>query len=217
MDLPALIKAGHLAKSFDGSVIEETKLQQFLDLLRSAPSSFNLQPWHFVVAATQASRERVANSMRGGFEANQSKVRSASHVIVFCSRMSLPQSHLDAVREEERVSGRFPGISIDQFWQNILLPSVAVHEYDARDTAKWLEKQTYLALGVALMGAAALGIDVAAMEGFHSRLLDADLGLRSQGYTSIVLLAIGRRTAEDHVTERPKPRLPVDQLFTFLE
>ena len=131
--------------------------------------------------------------------------------------MTLPQAYLDLLRELERHSGRFPGDTVDQFWDNILLPDVARHEYDAKDIATWLEKQTYLAFGVGLLAAAALDIDVTAMEGFFPQLLDTELGLRSRGFTSIVLLALGRRSSDDHGLERPKPRLPVNEVFTILD
>src|SRR6202012_4126612 len=93
---------------------------------------------------------------------------------------------------------------------------IGLHEYSLKDMSTWLEKQTYLALGIALMAAAELNIGAAPMEGFHSHVLDAELGLRERGFTSIVLLALGNRPTGGY-HPRPKSRLSAEAVFTFLE
>ncbi|MNV90975.1 Oxygen-insensitive NAD(P)H nitroreductase [compost metagenome] len=79
-----------------------------------------------------------------------------------------------------------------------------------------MEKQTYLAFGTAMLGAAAHGLDATPIEGFDSKLLDAELGLREQGFTSVVLLSLGYRSEADFNAGLNKSRLPASTVFTFL-
>jgi nitroreductase/dihydropteridine reductase len=91
-----------------------------------------------------------------------------------------------------------------------------MHRYELRDMPQWMEKQVYLALGGLLVSAAVLGIDATPMEGFDSRALDLELGLRERGLTSVVLAAFGRRSDKDFNGKLPKSRLPREQVFTFV-
>ena len=77
-----------------------------------------------------------------------------------------------------------------------------------------MEKQVYLALGTLLLGAAALEIDATPIEGFDARVLNEALGLREQGMTSIVLVALGYRSADDFNAKLPKSRLPVETVIS---
>jgi nitroreductase / dihydropteridine reductase len=215
-DLLKLAEVSHLTKLFDGSVIPEDKISVLRAVLRSAPSSFNIQATHYVVAGSLAARTRIAKAVQNGFELNRPKILTASHVIVFCSRMSLPSAHMDAVAAQEHSDGRFPNADLESRWRDLVKGGLAAHEYDLKDLSHWIEKQTYLALGMALMTAAELGISALAMEGFSPKVLDTELGLREKGYTSTVLLALGGQSPDDYIIGTPKSRLPEERLFTVL-
>jgi nitroreductase / dihydropteridine reductase len=217
IDLAELAKTSHLTKLFDGSVIPEEKIDLLRAVLRSAPSSLNIQATHYVVAASPAARGRVAKAVENGFELNRAKILTASHVIVFCSRVSLPASHMHEVATQEHDDGRFPNAKIESQWRELVDGGILAHQYDLKDLTHWIEKQTYLALGIALMTAVELGIHALPMEGFHPRVLDREFGLRDKGYTSTVLLALGRQSSADYIIGTPKSRLPEERLFTVLE
>jgi nitroreductase/dihydropteridine reductase len=216
IDLVELANVSHLTKLFDGSVIAEEKMSLLRAVLRSAPSSLNIQATHYVIAASADSRGRMAKAVENGFELNRPKILTASHVIAFCSRINLPPSHLDDIAAHEHADGRFPSAELEERWRDLVKSDLEAHEYDAKDLSHWIEKQTYLALGIALMAAAELRIDAQPMEGFHRRVLDTELGLREMGYTSTFLLALGRRSPDDYLVRTPKSRLPEDRLFTDL-
>ena len=217
IDLLKLAKASHLTKLFDGSVIRDDKIGVLRAVLRSAPSSFNIQATHYVIAASLAARTRIAKAVQDGFELNHAKILTASHVIVFCSRVSLPSAHMDEVAAHEHDDGRFPNADLESNWREVVKGGLAVHEYDLKDLAHWIEKQTYLALGLALMTAAELDINALPMEGFNHEVLDAELGLREKGYTGTVMLALGGQSPDDYIIGTPKSRLPEERLFTVLE
>ncbi len=212
-----MIANGHATKLFDGSRIADDKIELLLRFLRSIPSSVNVQALHYVIAASPAARDRIARAMPGPLGLNVRKVTTASHVIVLCTRMSLPSSHLERVAAQEHADGKFQQPEQEQHWRAVVQGWLALHEYDCKDLNHWMEKQTYLALGMAMMAAAELGIDVSPMEGFDPRILDAELGLRERGFTSSLLLALGRRSPDDYNAGTPKSRLPAEELFTVLD
>ena len=77
-----------------------------------------------------------------------------------------------------------------------------------------MEKQTYLALGTLLLGAAALEVDATPMEGFDAKALDDELGLRERGLTSVVIVSLGYHAAGDFNATLPKSRLASEAVFT---
>ncbi|MFZ3283959.1 oxygen-insensitive NAD(P)H nitroreductase [Pseudomonas sp.] len=217
MDLVSLAKRRFTTKVFDADrKIPRHTLELLLEQLRNSPSSVNSQPWHFVVAESDQSRARIAHSTQGPFSFNQPKILNASHVIVFCTRTHLPEEYLQALLAQEAMDGRFHNAEARAGQERGRRGFVDLHRFDQKDLQHWMEKQTYLALGTLLLGAASLGIDATPMEGFDSKVLDSELGLREQGFTSLVVVSLGYHSSEDFNASLPKSRLPSQSLFTFL-
>lgn len=215
MSLLQFAKKRHSTKAFDPSrKIPESAIAELRELLRLSPSSVNSQPWHFVLAATEAGKARVAKAAEAGYPYNHAKIVNASHVLVLCARTGISDSHLEALLEQEQADGRFatPEARAGQKGSRLMYSNL--HRYDLKDAQHWMEKQVYLALGTLLLGAAALGVDAVPMEGFNAKVLDEELGLREQGFTSVVLVGLGYHSAEDFNAKLPKSRLPASTVFT---
>lgn len=217
MELVSLAKRRYTTKAFDASrKIPQESIDVLLEQLRFSPSSVNSQPWHFVVASTNEGKTRIAKGTEGAFAYNAPKVLKASHVIVLCSRNDMTEDHLQALLEQEAHDGRFHSEDAKTAQDNTRRAYVELHRYEQKDLQHWIEKQTYLALGTLLLGAAALGLDATPMEGFDFKKLDDELGLRRQGLTSLVLVALGYRDEDDFNARLPKSRLSAEKLFTYL-
>lgn len=218
MTLHTLAQSRYTTKAYDAKQrIPDETLKELLTLLRHAPSSVNSQPWHFVVAATPAARERIAAAgMRESFGYNESKVLNASHVIVLCTRTSMTEEHLAQVLAQETHDGRFDTEQAKANTQATRLSYVNLHRYEQKDLQHWMEKQTYLALGTLLLGAAASGVDATPIEGCNFSALDKALGLREQGFTSVVVVSLGYRADSDFNAKLPKSRLPEEDVVTWL-
>jgi len=216
LNLTRFAKARHATKAFDparkipASVIDELK-----EIVRFSPSSVNSQPWHFVIASSDAGRARIARAMQPGYAYNEPKVLNASHVVVLCARTGLDDAHLAAVLEQENADGRFANADAKAGQQKTRAFYVDLHR-ERQDLGAWAEKQVYLALGTLLIGAATLEIDACPMEGFDAKALDAELGLSAQGLTSVVVVGLGYRSEGDFNAKLPKSRLPVQAVFTEL-
>ncbi len=196
--------------------VPEELMQQIYGVLRNSPSSVNSQPWHFIVAATPEAKARMAKGAQGEFSYNEAKITHASHVILFCVRADADQAHLDSILEQEQRDGRFKDEAAKAGQAKGRLGYVNLHRYTQKDLPQWLEKQVYIALGSAMLGAANLGIDTTPMEGIDVAALDAEFGLHERGLTSLVMLSFGYHAETDFNAGLPKSRLAEEQVFTFL-
>ncbi|AZL69056.1 MULTISPECIES: oxygen-insensitive NAD(P)H nitroreductase [Pseudomonas] len=217
MDTVALAKRRYTTKAYDASRrIPQATIDALLEQLRHSPSSVNSQPWHFIVADTDEGKARLAKSTEVGFAYNTPKILNASHVILFATRTDMTEAHLQAVLEQEGKDGRFRSDEAKAGQDQSRRFYVNLHRHDNKDLQHWMEKQTYLALGTALLGAAAYGLDATPIEGFDPKVMDAELGLRERGFTSVVVLSLGYHSEEDFNAGLGKSRLPAAEVFTFL-
>ncbi|SEG72592.1 nitroreductase / dihydropteridine reductase [Actinacidiphila yanglinensis] len=206
----------HLTRYFDGGrTIPEEKLQQLLAFLRSTPSSTNIQANHFYVLATPEGKQRLADNLGERFQDNSEKILNASHTVILTTRADLPGSHLDAVFAKERADGRFPDPAKHELWESMTRDFLNLRNYQYKDVYHWMEKQTYLALGLTMMAAAELGIEAMPLEGFDPTSVDRAFKIRETGHTTTVLMALGYPDPAK-VYASPVSRFDSDQLFTFL-
>lgn len=215
MNLEQIASTRRTCKAFDPARrIDEALIEQLKTLLRFAPSSVNAQPWHFLLAGSEAGKAKIADTLKGGYAYNEAKVRGASHVLVFCARRELDEAHLGAVLAQEESDGRFATPEAKAGQANSRGFYVALHRDQLQDVPAWVDRQVYLSLGSLLLGAAALGIDACPMEGIDTAALDAALDLEAQGLRSVVMVALGYRSAQDFNGSLPKSRLPMASLVT---
>ena len=219
MDIARIALSRHTCKAYDPTrKIPAEQVEQLKTLLRYAPSSVNSQPWHFFIADTDAGKARIAKSTPEGspYAANLPKVKNASHIVALCARTNVDDAHIAALLAQEEKDGRFPtpeGKEMQNKGRNFY---VGLHRDNPQDMEAWTQKQVSLALGTLLFGAGALGIDATPIEGFDPKLLDEELGLAEKGLKSVVLVALGYRSAEDFNAKLPKSRLPTEAIVSTL-
>lgn len=218
MDIARLAQTRHTCKAYDPTrKISDEHIGQLLACLRYAPSSVNSQPWHFIVAASDAAKARLARATQHAvYAANTPKILHASHVVVLCAHTAMDAAQIDAVTDREAHDGRFADAAAQAAQRKSRAYYVDLHRCDLKDTQHWMEKQVYLALGGLLLGAASLGIDATPIEGFDGRALNEELGLCDKGLTSVVLAALGYRSDADFNARLPKSRLPAERVISTL-
>jgi nitroreductase/dihydropteridine reductase len=217
MNVLAAAQHRYTTKAYDATRrIPQATIDELKELLRHSPSSVNSQPWHFIVASTPEGKARVAKAAQGGYGYNASKILDASHVIVFCARLDMDAAHVERLLAQEEQDGRFQAEGAKAGQRQGRAGYISLHRHDLKDLQHWMEKQVYLAMGTLLLGAGALGVDATPMEGFDAKALDAELGLRERGFTSVLLVALGYRGEGDFNARLPKSRLPADEVFTQL-
>ena len=219
MNLEETLNWRYTTKEFDTSKkISESDMEQVKNLLRMSPSSVNLQPWHFIVAETEAGKERIAKGTEGFFHFNRPKVMNASAVVLFCSRTSANDDYMKHLLDVQDKDGRFPNEDIKNGMYGGMNAFADIHKYDLKDLQHWMEKQVYLNIGSFLLGVASLKIDATPMEGLDMKALDEEFGLREKGFTAITAVSIGYRADSDFNTtdKTPKSRLPESEIITVI-
>ena len=219
MNLEETLNWRYTTKEFDTSKkISESDMEQVKNLLRMSPSSVNLQPWHFIVAETEAGKERIAKGTEGFFHFNRPKVMNASAVVLFCSRTSANDDYMKHLLDVQDKDGRFPNEDIKNGMYGGMNAFADIHKYDLKDLQHWMEKQVYLNIGSFLLGVASLKIDATPMEGLDMKALDEEFGLREKGFTAITAVSIGYRADSDFnsTDKTPKSRLPESEIITVI-
>jgi nitroreductase/dihydropteridine reductase len=218
MNIARIALFRHTCKAYDPSKkIPADKIEQIKTLLRFSPSSVNSQPWHFIIASSEEGKARIAKAaQQAPYASNGPKILNASHVIVFCARTALDDAHVARILEQEVADGRLSTPESKEAQNKGRNYYVNLHRYENKDTRSWMEKQVYLALGTLLLGAAALEIDATPIEGFDAHTVDVELGLRKQGMSSVVLVALGYRSPDDFNAKLPKSRLPAGAVISEL-
>lgn len=217
MNLKEALHWRYSTKSFvaDKTIPADT-WQQIEEGLRFSASSTNAQPWHFVIAATPEGKKRMAAGTSGMFEFNTPKVMASSHTVLFCTKTELSEDYLLEILEQEDRDGRYPDPAFKPQVHDVRSTFVTIHKDQLDDLKHWNEKQVYLNMGGALLGAALLGVDAVPMEGVDIAKLNEEFGLTAKGLTASAMVCFGYRTDDDFNSKLPKSRLEPAKIFTHL-
>lgn len=217
MNIKEVLEQRYSTKEFDtDKKLSPEQVEQVKAMLQLSPNSTNLQPWHFIIADSEAGKQRIASSTEGLYQFNTSKILDASHVVVFCSRLSAEEDYLRHVLDKEDSDGRYANEEFKDMMHGGRSMFVDMHKYDLKDLQHWMEKQVYLNIGNLLLGAAALGLDALPMEGVDLKTLDTEFGLREKGFTAVAVVSLGFRKETDFNAQLPKSRLDRDEIFTLV-
>jgi nitroreductase len=171
-----------------------------------SPSSYGLQPYHFLVINDPEIRKtlRVASW-------DQSQVTDASHFVVFARKLSITAADIEnfvgliaSTRSAERGS-------LQGYYE--MMVGDLVSGPRSAWIKEWTARQTYLALGNLLTSAALLGVDACPMEGFDPAKYDEILGLPAKGLGATSACPLGYRAEDDKYANAKKVRFPSDELI----
>ena len=200
----------YATKSFDPakkiSAADWAALEEALIL---SPSSYGMQPYHFLVITDAATREKLVPASW-----NQRQPADCSHYVVFATRTANTEADVDEymarIAEVRGVTAESMG-----FFKNMLMADV-VNGPRGKVAGEWAARQAYIALGNFMTAAALVGIDTCPMEGFVPPQYDEILGLKEKGLTAAVACAAGYRAAGDKYASLPKVRFPASKLIVHI-
>lgn len=199
----------YATKKFDPSKkISGKELQEILEVLRLAPSSFGLQPWKFLIITNSELRKKLQPHSW-----NQPQVVQASHLVVLCSLETVDEVH---VKTFIRHSAAERGVTEESLagYERMILDFLK--KMTPEKIHQWMDNQIYLALGILLAECAHRRIDTCPMEGFDAAKYDELLGLKSQGLRTVVLCPIGYRAADDTYAGLKKIRFKAEEIIRHL-
>ena len=205
MNIISALNWRYATKSMSGKTIPQDKVDVILDSIRLSASSAGFQPYQVLVIQNKDLLEKIKP-----IAFNQQQITQASHLLVFAAWDRVTEERMDTMVKNIAL---IRGVSEDSL--------SGIRAYGDRFIAQtpeqnfqWAARQTYIALGTALITAATLEVDSTPMEGFNSAELDKLLGLEERGLKSVLLLPLGYRDPEnDWLLPLKKVRMPKDFLF----
>ncbi|WP_343748146.1 NAD(P)H-dependent oxidoreductase [Fluviicola sp.] len=185
--------------------VSEEDMQEILEAINSAPTSYGLQPFKLIRVKSDELRKQLRAASY-----DQSPVTDASDLIIFTVNRNMDSEHIDSymkriveVRQVEREK-------LSRFEQNI---AGVLGTLSSAELIAWNTKQAYIGLGFGLVMAAHLGIDSTPMEGFQKEKYDEILELKDDH--AVLVLTFGYRSGEDHTQHHRKVRKTLEQLVTI--
>jgi nitroreductase len=206
--LLAGLRRRYAVKKFDpAGKIPDAAWSALEEALVLAPSSYGLQPWKFFVVEDPGLRAKLKPASW-----EQTQITDAHKLVVFAVKKDFGAA--DVERFVERISEvrRIPKEMLDGY-KKMMLASAAL---PPEKVAAWLIRQVYIALGVFLTSASALGVDACPMEGFDKDQYDAILDLPAKGYNAVVVATAGVRSADDAAASQAKVRFAKSEVVAHL-
>lgn len=209
MSIVENLKWRYATKAFDPSKkVTEDDLQEILQTLVLTPSSFGLQPWHFLVIESQDIKDALLEHSW-----NQRQVVEASHHIVFTVPTSFGAPDVEKYIEEI-AKQRGQDVAELEGYKGMMLGFFS--RMSPEQIEIWAKNQVYIALGNLMTVLAVKGIDGCPMEGIVQAEYDKVLGLAEKGLKSVVACPIGYRSSEDKYASAAKVRYQQSTLVTRL-
>lgn len=200
------LKWRYATKKFDkNKQVSAENIQLLKETVRLTASSYGLQPYKVLEVKSPEIREKLKAVSFG-----QPQVTDASTLFVFCANDDLTDTHIDAYLE---LSAKTQKVDVEVFKGYGDFMKGVFGSRTTADKHEWAARQAYIALGNLLTTAASMQIDVCPMEGFDARQYNEILGLKGSGYSSVVIAAIGYRSADDEAQNKAKVRRPLGELF----
>lgn len=209
MSLQETLNWRSATKGYNGTTIEDEKLDQILEAIRLSPSSSGLQPFKVLVIKNKELREKLQPVSCG-----QDQIIQASHILVFAAWDEYTTERVDSFFEFSNQLRNLPDSSTDGYRLTL---SERLGKQTKDQHFENASKQTYIALGFGLVAAADLRIDATPLEGFNSEAVDELLNLPAQGLKSTVMMAIGYKDEEtDWWGKLERVRRAKEELFIEL-
>jgi nitroreductase len=184
--LTDIVRKRRATPAFSSAPVREEDLRKILRAGLEAPSSYNMQPWRFVVVRDLEQRRRLRVAAM-----NQEQVEQAPVIIVACGDTEGWREDLEEVIRIGRDHGFNEESHIERKRKNV------TNDLGSQpNMAMWVTKQTMIAATTMMWVAEALGYDTGPMEGFYEDQVREVLGI-PEHVRVIFLLAIGHLQGED--------------------
>ena len=210
MELIKDLKWRYATKKFNTEKkVSEADISTLKEAIQLAASSWGLQLYKILDVKNPEIREQLKPHSWG-----QSQITDASHLFVFCSHDSVSDQDTDDYIASK---AEIQGLKTEDLKGYGDFMKMKINEKTPEQVKYWTDKQTYIALGNALIACANMKIDATPMEGFDAAKYDEILGLKEKGLFASVVLAVGYRDEEDATATQPKVRKSIDTLFETVD
>lgn len=200
----------YATKDFDSTKkISDEDMNTLLESLRLTPSSFGMQPWHFVVVQNTEKREQLVEKSWG-----QKQISEASHLIILCRLKEVNDSNVDQY-VNDMAKTRGDSLESLEGFSNMIKGFISRKDENGQE--QWMKDQAYIALGNLMTVCAQMRIDSCPMEGFSPKGYDEVLRLGDKGLWPVLVCPVGYRKDSDKYATLEKVRFPLKDLVTYIK
>ncbi len=197
LDVAEAAAARRSVRLYKPEPVPREDLDRIFEIVRLAPSAYNVQPWRFVVVTEPELKAKLGVAAYG-----QKQVTGAPAVIVLYTDMK------DVLEKMEDVM--HPGMPADARAAGAASFRASWAEKSDAEREQWGAGQGYIALGYLLLAASAPGYATSPMLGFGAAKVKENLGLPAHAAIP-ALVAIGQG-AEEGFTHH---RHPVERIVDY--
>ncbi|QLD32297.1 NAD(P)H-dependent oxidoreductase [Mannheimia varigena] len=200
-------------RSYDGNrKISDEDFNYILELGRLSPSSVGSEPWQFIVLQNPELRQAIKPYCWG-----IPTMETSSHIVVILAKKNarFDSQYFAEIMDRRGLQGkaREKAMAVYKKFQE---QDIGILDNE-RSLFDWASKQTYIALGNMMIGAAMIGVDSCPIEGFAYKEVNqilADAGLFDPNEWGVsVMCTFGYRDKEI----RQKARKTFEQVVKFVE
>ena len=170
-------------------------------------TSSGLKPFEVFVITHPETRAKIQAAAK-----SQAQITEGSHLLVFAAWHDYTADRINMMFDYNNEVRGFVNEGAENYRKMLL------QNYPARGAEANFQhaaKQSYIALGTALIAAAEQEVDATPMEGFTPAAVDEILGFSALGLRSTVLLPLGYREADkDWLVNMKKVRRTKDKFIT---
>lgn len=194
----------YATKRMNGKEVSQDKIDTILEAIRLTPTSLGMQAFKTFVIKDQQLKEKIYAE-----SCHQTQVKTCSHLLVFAANKAVTpemvEKHIAYIAGERNL----PVESLAPYKEKF----AGLMSQPIEKQTEWTAKQTYIALGFAMVAAAEEKVDSTPIEGFDPAVLDEILELDKQNLTSITLLTLGYRSEDDSYASYKKVRKSMDTMI----
>ncbi|WP_435197106.1 nitroreductase family protein [Natronomonas sp. EA1] len=205
MELTEVIGSRRSVHSYADEPLSEETIETIFESVRQTPSSYNLQPWEFLVLTEEANQEALQEAAFG-----QEHVTDAAAVVVVLGNLD-PAAHAERVFDDWLESGYLP----DEEARDGLLEDVRSWRDQPREENRiWTTRSTALAATNLMNAAWDEGVASCPMGGFDPDAVREAFDI-SDGYEPVMLVTLGYPVDEDELEGPEKFRRSVDEIVHY--
>jgi nitroreductase len=180
--------------SYSDEPVDEATLEAVFERVRYSPSSYNLQPWEFLVLQDDENRERLQEVAYG-----QEHVTDAPVAIAVLGNTD-PTAHGEAVAADLLRKGYLPN---EEAKEGLLETIAGMGERPDAVNRSWAERSSSLAAMTLLHAARAEGLATCPMGGFDGDALQEEFDIDDH-YEPVMLVTLGH--ADEEAADVTNPR-----------
>ncbi len=189
MDFESVLRGRRSVRDYDGREISDAELQRLFELVKLSPSSYNLQPWEFVVVRDAENRKRLFGCTNG-----QKHIGQAPATVIVLGSTD-PSGKARVIANDRERKGLMDASKKEAFFAKV--KSLSANRAEAE---VWAVGSASLAAMTLMLAAKGMGISTCPVGNFNEELVKKEFSI-PENYAVVLLITLGYESKP--ASERP--------------